>query len=473
MKRALKILKKIVIGLLGLILLLILLLALSIPYGKNRSNVPLKQSGELYTKIVLTNVNIIPMDSNKVVYNQNLYLDHGKITAITSDSLPVNKGYKILEGKGKYVIPGLIDMHAHIFDRTDLPQYLSYGVTTVRNMMGFPMHLRWKEQWENKEFPGSRLITASPTINGGDDNSPFHKNIENANEARSAIEKYSDEGYDFIKVYNGIDSLQLKAIEETAQKNKMLIAGHPPNVSIERLMASHLVSIEHIEELFYLLNDDYAKIKMRKIAKRLKLANKAVVINLVAFHRIYKTTIKGQTYFDGLDYTNLNPIIAFIGKKQLSDYIGVSDEYRAYCKAKYNAMQEFTKILAQEEVKLLFGTDTGPNLIIPGETVLEEIELLTEAGLSPFQILQSATYNAGKVLNRPDLGKIAINTAADLIVLNENPLQDLQTLSTPKWLFAQGRLYNKNTIDDLRNTGIKKQSTYATIGLWLEHLLLK
>ncbi len=473
MKKALKILKKTLIGLLGLILLLLLLLVLSIPYGKSQSNTSLKLSGDQYSKLVLTNVNIIPMDSSRVIYNQNVYLHENKIVDITSDTIPINQEYKILEAKDKYILPGLIDMHAHIFDRTDLPQYLSYGVTTVRNMMGFPMHLRWKKQWENNTFAGSRLITASPTLNSGDHTGPFHKNIETADEARLAVEKYAEAGYDFIKVYDGIDSLQLKAIEEAAQNKNMLIAGHPPSVSIDRLMSSQLVSIEHIEELFYLLEDDYNKDKMRMIAKQLMSNDKAVVINLAAFHRIYKTAIEGHAYFDELESENLNPIITFIGKKQLSDYLVAGPKYKDYCITKYKTMQEFTQILEQEGVTLLFGTDTGPALIIPGATVLEEIELLTEAGLSPFQILQSATYNAGKVLNRPDLGNISIGAQADIIVLNENPLLQLQTLKNPKWLFAKGRIYNKSALTSLRNTGNKKQNTYTTLGLWLEHLINK
>ncbi len=473
MKKALKILKKTIIGMLGLVLIVLLLLALSIPYGKSQSNKPLKQSGEEYSKLVLTNVNIVSMVSDSVIYNQNLFLHQGKILDITSDTIPINNEYKILEAKGKYILPGLIDMHAHIFDRTDLTQYLSFGVTTVRNMMGFPMHLRWKKQWESNQFPGSRLITASPTLNSGNDTGPFHKNIETVNEARLAVEKYVDAGYDFIKIYNGIDSLQLKAIEKAAQNKNVTIAGHPPSVSLEMLMSSKLVSIEHIEELFYLLKDDYKKDKMRAIAKQLKASNKAVVINLAAFHRIYKTVIEGQTYFDGLESKHLNPIISYIGKKQLRDYLEVSSEYKDYCITKYKTMQEFTQILAQEGVTLLFGTDTGPSLIIPGATVLEEIELLTKAGLSPFQILQSTTYNAGKVLNRTDLGNISIGAQADLIVLNENPLLQLQTLRNPKFLFAKDKIYNESALSNLRDTGIEKQNTYATLGLWLEHLFKK
>jgi Amidohydrolase family len=473
MKKALKILKKTIIGLLGLILIVLLFLALSIPYGKSQSNKPLKQSGEEYSKLVLTNVNIVSMDSNRVIYNQNIFLNQGKIVNITSDTIPINNEYKILEAKGKYILPGLIDMHAHIFDRTDLPQYLSYGVTTVRNMMGFPMHLRWKKQWESNQFPGSRLITASPTLNSGNDTGPFHKNIDTPDEARLAVEKYADAGYDFIKVYNGIDTLQLKAIEDAAKNKNVAIAGHPPSVSLERLMSSKLVSIEHIEELFYLLTDDYNKDKMRTIAKGLQASNKAVVINLAAFHRIYKTVIEGQTYFDGLKSKNLNPIIAYIGKKQLGDYVEVNTEYKDYCITKYSTMEEFAQILSQEGVTLLFGTDTGPALVIPGATVLEEIELLTKAGLSPFKILQSATYNAGKVLNRPDLGNISIGAQADLLILNENPLLQLQTLKNPKLVFAKDKVYDENALSQLRITGIKKQSTYVTLGLWLEHLFKK
>ncbi len=473
MKRAVKILKKIILSILALVLLLMLILAISIPYGKSKTSSPITSPGAEQSKMVLQNVHIVAMDTSEVIYNKNVYINLGKIVNITPDSLPLIKGYTPINTHGKYLVPGLIDMHAHIFDRTDLTQYLSYGVTTVRNMMGFPMHLRWKQQWEANEIAGSRLITATPTLNSGEDTGPFHKNIDTASEAEKAVEDYANAGYDFVKIYNGIDSLQLKAIESAAQKNNMDIAGHPPSISLDGILSSEIVSIEHIEELYYLLGEDYSASKMRGIAKKLKISGKAVVINLAAFHRIYKTVVEGQTYYDGLESEHLNPIISFIGKKQLKDYLEAGPKYVDYCKTKYKAMQDFTQILAQEEVKILFGTDTGPNLIIPGATVLEEIILLKDAGLSSFQILQSATYNAANVLNRSDLGIIAVGSQAELIILEDNPLENLQTLKQPKWLLAHGQIYNEDAIKKLREKGQNKQNTYATIGLWLEHLFKK
>lgn len=151
MRKITKGLKKFGKVLVILILIGIIFLALSIPYGKSAENT-IPAVGVKTSKTVIKGVHIISMETEEVVYNQNVYIEKGIIREITSDSLPVLNGFDLIEAEGKFLMPGLIDMHAHIFDRTDLPQYLSYGVTTVRNMMGFPMHLRWKQQLQITRF---------------------------------------------------------------------------------------------------------------------------------------------------------------------------------------------------------------------------------------------------------------------------------------------------------------------------------
>ena len=368
-------------------------------------------------------------------------------------------------------MPGLIDMHAHIFDRNDLPQYLSYGVTTVRNMMGFPMHLRWKQQLNSNEFPGSNLITSSPTINSGDNAGPFHKVVNNKKETEEAIVTYVKAGYDFIKVYDDVDSEQLKTIQNVAKINGLTIAGHPPEMSFEELLSSSLISIEHVEELRKFLDKENSGKSIEAIAKQIKKSNKAITINLIAFYRVYKTSEGGQTYLDKLNKNPINPVISFIGNKQLGDYTEAGTKYKAFAKAKFNTLQKLAKALSDEGVEILLGTDSGPNFITPGKAVFEEIELLAQSGISSFNILKSATSSAANILQKPDLGTIKVGNQSNLLMLNKNPLKDLKTLKNPLTIFTNNHYYTSKEIKKLREIGESKQSTYATIGLFLEHLI--
>lgn len=472
MKKIKSIVKRFFIGITALILLVIIVLAISIPVGK-LSEKFIENPGIPYDKIVLTNVNIIPMTNDTVWKNKHIYIENGRITKITPDSITIQSAYKEINLQNAYVMPSLIDMHAHIFDRTDLPQYLSYGVTTVRNMMGFPMHLRWKEQLKNNEFPGSDLITATPTINSGANAGPFHQVITTETEAKETITSHANAGYDFVKVYDDVTMPVLKVIEKTAHEHSLTVVGHPPAITLQELLSSSLVSIEHVEELRKFLDKENSEASMLAIAKQLKESNKAVTINLVAFYRIYKTAMEGQAYLDDLSLSKINPVTAFISQKQLGDYTEAGSGYKAFAFKKFKTLQHFAKILTDEGVTILFGTDAGPNFIAPGSAIHEEIALLTEAGISAYDILKSATINASSVLKKQNIGHIAVEAKSHLLILNENPLTALETLKNPRMIFTDNHYYTTIEIKKLRSIGEVKQSTFATIGLFLEHLINK
>ncbi|MEQ9299420.1 MAG: amidohydrolase family protein [Cyclobacteriaceae bacterium] len=472
MKTILKYLKWLGLGLIILISLALLLLATSIPYSRI-SERAIDRTGSISSNYVVTSVNIVDIENDSILKLQNVYVTDGIIHSIEPDSLPIKPSFQSLrQFSGKYLMPGLVDMHAHVFDRTDLPQYLSYGITTVRNMMGFPMHLRWKNQLSNDELQGSRLITGSPTLNKGEGAGPFHKLLTDDLEARETANNYADMGYDFFKVYDGIDAQQLTAIQQVARSRNMKIAGHPPAIGLEGLVASDLVSIEHVEELLQFLDEDFSPESVGNLIAELHRSGKYVVISLSAYHRIYQTVLNGTAYYDRLDRSDVNPLLTFIGDKQLADYTSAGPKYTDYTKKKYQAMKDLTLKLQRGGVPLLFGTDVGPNLTAPGRTVLEEIELLQQAGLTNQEILLSATATAGECLEMP-IGKLQIGHLADMIITSENPLDETTTLSEPLAIFQDNQQVVGEEIEALRRIGEDKQSFYATLGLFLEAVMRK
>ena len=471
-----KIIKKVFVFLGYTVAFILILLICAVLFSKKDYGTPDSPLGESINSIAIKNVHVISMNENEeeVQHNRTVLIDNGRITIIQSDSLPFSSKYIIKEGNGKFLLPGLIDMHAHVFDRSDLPMYLGYGVTTVRNMMGFSMHIRWKRQVKEGVYPGSSLITASPTINGGDDTGPFHKNIETSEEAVAAVNKYKEKGYDFIKVYDGLNIDQFKNIIKTATQNNMYVAGHPPNIPLEELLNSSIVSIEHTEELLQFLDEEKSEESMRVLAKKLKAFNKAVTLNLMAFNRINKVSQEGNKYFSSLQKEPLNPVVKFIGTKQLEIYTKAGPKYKVYAETKFAAMKNLSRILVEEGVTVLFGTDSGPNFITAGGiSVLEEMKLLETAGISRFEILKSATFNAGQVLQNSNLGKVVLNAKADLLLLNENPLENLDALKNPEVIISNSLWYSKEGIQNLRKLGKEKATTFMTIGRFLDHLISK
>jgi imidazolonepropionase-like amidohydrolase len=475
MKKMLKILKGILIGLISLILILTIGLLLAIPISKSVEN-EVQNPGQKFEKWVLTGVNVVDIKNNEIQYGKSLFMNRGHIENIVPDSLADYSGYHQIAATNQYISPGLIDMHAHAFDRTDLTQYLSHGVTTIRNMMGFPMHLRWKTQLAQGDFVGSRLITAGPTLNNEGHGGPFHKGIATAEEAKAAILSIKNQGYDFIKIYDGITSEQMNTIMETASELNMQVVGHPPRfLGIEELAESKMRSIEHVEELFQgLLDYKFDEDAARKIAKVFAENNVKVCVTLSAYHQIYLAVVEKQAFIDEQLTHPINPFLKFIGTQQMAEFPTFSPEGYNWTVKKYKFMERLVKILDEEGVTLLFGTDTGPSLTTPGQTVHEEMQLLKQAGLSNSKILKSATIDAAMNLGlSAEIGSIEVGKRAEFILIRANPLEDLKTLSEPNAIIYGEQYYDVEAVKTLRGLGENKQGWYVTLGNFLEHLLKK
>jgi imidazolonepropionase-like amidohydrolase len=474
MRRILKVLKWTGLGLVAFLLIIISILAISIPLARS-GETNMTDPGETFAKLVINNVNVVPMDSNYVLYNHSVFIENGVITKVEPDSMANYFGYEQVDAEGGYMMPGLIDMHAHLFDRTDAAQFLSYGVTTARNMMGFPMHLRWKAQQKKGSLIGSKIITATPTLNSGSDTGPFHKNLESTEDIPLLLKRYKEEGYDFVKIYDGISREQFESIKDEADVRSLAFAGHPPRaVDLVTLAKSGISSVEHIEEIFQgLLNYKFDKDSAHVIAKVLAENQIAVCVNLAAYHQIFMAVTRKQDFLDTQYSNKINPLLMFIGKKQLSEYPGYSQEGYDWTVKKYHFMERLVKIFNETGVPLIFGTDTGPVLTVPGETVLWEIDLLQKAGLSDYQILASATKNAARVLKNNKLGLIKSGAVSDLIIMKENPLDNALNIQNIESVVQGSRFYGQNELKILREIGENKQSAYTTLGNFLDHIFSK
>lgn len=439
---------------------------------------PNSKIGDRINQIAIRNASIISMVDNDslIKYHKTILIENDRIKDIVDDSIKIPATYKVIDIQGKFVTPGLIDMHAHIFDRSDLPMYLGYGVTTVRNMMGFPMHLRWRDQIKSGEYPGAVLITSSPTINSGSDKSPFHNNINNVKEGIAAVKKYKERGYDFIKIYGGLTKEELEGIVKEAKNNGLYVAGHPPkDIELDEYLKYGINSFEHVEEVIQaMMNYKLDTILGRQIAKKLSASKARITITLAPFQNIYRATLEGDKFIESIPKDKINPFTRFIGKKQLSEWVNTNEGAYKWNKEKYECMEFLTKILYEENVELLLGTDTGPSLTIPGITVHDEISLLNKIGIPNFDILKSGTINATKALGLSDeLGTVEIGKKSELVISDLNPLEEISTLRNPSFILSNGMLYNESAIKELRQLGLDKSSFLLTIGRFIDHMVKK
>ena len=470
-KKLINILKKTLLWGGGLIAALIILVLLTVPAARLSSfapDVPMVTDAHYF----LTNVHLVPIAGTEPTGLQTLEIEAGRIKGITAfdpDQMPDGV---VVDGQGGFLMPGLIDSHVHVFDRSDLPLFLGYGVTTVRNMMGMPIHLRWQQQSAAADFPGAHLITASPTFNAGDSYVPFHKMVENEAEARTLVGRFAIEGYDMIKLYDGLPENLVRAIADEAGKNNLRFAGHvPASMSFEAYLGLGPTSLEHIEDLFQgPLGYKPAPEKVAAMVAAIKASGTTVTPTLVAFHNIYRASEEKQAFVDSVPQELMTPMTRFFGERGMADVLAAdNNDWETQEDA---ALMRITKVLYDAGVPLALGTDTGPAMTVPGLSVHDELALYEKLGIDRLDILRIATVNAAKSLGRTgEIGVVAVGASADLMLLADNPADTLKALSQPVMMIKAGTRFDETSIAALKAAGHDHVGLYVTVGQIIEHLL--
>lgn len=197
---------------------------------------------------LLKNINIIPMTSDTVLRRKMVLIKDGLISEISDDIS--TSGITVIDGKDGYLMPGLMDMHVHVWDDYELGLYLANGVTTLRNLWGQPMHLRMKKSISKEEIIAPMFFTSSPKLTGpnfmGDDN----LQLLTPEQARKKVREYQERGYDFIKTYNGLPENLFNAILQESKLLNLDIVAHPSaEVPYSYHFKPEIISIEHAEDI--------------------------------------------------------------------------------------------------------------------------------------------------------------------------------------------------------------------------------
>lgn len=427
--------------------------------------------------LVIDNVNLVTMVDGQVLADRQLLIRNGKIERIESAGVAVSDEYRRIDVEGAYLMPGLFDMHVHAMDRKNLVLSLAYGVTSVRNMGGYPMHLRWRQELAEGRWLGSNLFSATPTMNGKKNANPLGQEIvAEPDKARELVRRYHSQGWDFIKAYARLDVPVYEAIIDEASKLEFPVAGHVPYPVVETdyRLAKSMVTLEHTEEIFqgpleYQYDDD----AVREIARQLKAMNATVTPTLMIFDHLTRLAKEKQAFLDELPLDYLNPVMRrFVDATAGERWLGAGEQLQASLEKRNSYFQYITLVLDETGVNLVLGSDWGAIYAIPGSSTHDEIALLLEAGLPAEAILKMATINAARILRVDDrLGSITEGKTADLILVSRNPMTDPKYLRQPLAVVKDGQWLNKNDLDRLKDTASKPSSTYLTLGRVLEFLI--
>ena len=429
--------------------------------------------------LAMDNVHLITMKDDEVLMDRQVLVRNGLIEDIRAAGSTIGSEYRRIDGGGSYLLPGLFDMHVHAMDRKYLALSLAYGVTSVRNMGGYPMHLRWKRELEEGQWLGSNLFTATPTMNGEKNANPLGDQVvTDPDKARQLVRKYHEMGYDFIKAYARLEVDVYKAIINEAGKLDFPVAGHVPYPVVEAdyRLAAPMVTLEHTEDIYQgPLGYQYDDEAVAAIADELKDMNATITPTLMIFDHLTRIARDKQAYLDTLPLDYLNPAMKlFTDKTSGARWLNADDNLLASLEKRNDYFQYITRILNDTGVNLVLGTDWGAIYALPGMATHEEIALLEKAGLPPIDILRMGTINSARILRSADrYGSIEIGKVADLVVTRDNPLDALATLSEPYAVVKRGQWLDQDALEQLKRSAKHPSSTYLTMGRILEFVLLK
>ncbi len=475
-----KILKKALLGFGGLtVIILIALSSILTVDSYQTSFLKMKNQPEAsLNSYFIRNVNIVPMTSDTVLTNSSVTIINGLIKSIGGNSNPEN--LTEIDGRGGFLSPGLTDMHVHVWDKYELGLYLANGVTAIRNLWGQPMHLRIKNEVMEDELIAPLFFTSTPKLTGphfiGDDN----VNLTHPKEAKEKIISFKDRGYDFIKTYYGLTEELFEAILKQAAISKMDIVAHPtPEVPYDYHFNRQIITIEHAEEFVQQpLNYQLDTAKLNEIVDGY-VANPHATLSptLIVYYNIYNM-LQNDTILSSEDLDYMNPLIRMVDSQAQFDRWHGSKNDDATVTKRIKDQHDFhlliVKKLYNRGVNIVCGTDGGIGITLPGFSIHQELEFYKQVGMSNYEVLKTATVNPAKTHNfLNDLGSIEKGKMANLLLLDENPLEELKTLQTPKMVFVKGRKVNREQLSLFTEKAKNRNNLMATALRYAEYLLLE
>lgn len=405
--------------------------------------------------VALVGVNVIPMDSDRVLLDQTIVVRGGKISVIGPRSRVSIAGTRRFDLPGYYVLPGLADLHTHPQVAGDLTQYLASGVTTILSLGSFvdQQLLLWRDSTRRGQRAGPDIYVGYYVDGAG---GPPGRTIVSADDARSAARNAKAAGFDFIKAYNSISESAFVALVAEARAQGIAVTGHGVrSVGLERGLALGQVMVAHAEEFLYTtFNRIEDSTRFAEVAAWTKRSGAYVLPNLSAYVGIARQWGKRPVVDTLLAYPEarfLDPI--WHERWRGRDYV----TRQGSLDSRVRFLKRFTKVLSDSGVPLLAGTDspTIPGLY-PGTSIVDDLALLVDAGLTPYQALTTATRAPGEFLARHGhaserFGTIAVGNRADLVVVRRNPLDDVRYLRNPDGVMARGHWFSRVELNESLN----------------------
>lgn len=421
------------------------------------------------TAILISDVNFIEVRTGKLIEKQHIVIDSGKIKKIAPSISNINAYHIKIDGTGKYLMPGLAEMHAHIpppetswvRQQDVLFLYVSQGITTIRGMLGDPAHLNLRQMTNEGNILSPRIFTASPSLNGN--------SVTTIEEAIEKVTAYEKAGYDFLKIHPGIQREVFGQVVKTANDLGIPFAGHVPvDVGIRNALQSNYASIDHVDGFLEGLVPESVNIAPTENGffgyAFTPLADIGKVDELVQMAKKHKVWIVPtqslfERWFAPIDADELlkQPEMIYMPASTLIDWKKRKEastiEDPTFNEAQWKMFDSIRKhliwALNKDGHGMLLGSDAPQLFNVPGFSIHHEIQGMLGAGMTPLEIIQSGTIHPAAYFRMEDtFGEIKEGLDADLVLLDSNPLENMSALKEISGVLLRGRWIPREEIEE-------------------------
>lgn len=432
--------------------------------------------------LTITHANVVDVSNGKVRRDTTVVIRGNRIVSVARSTKHTPKAGQVVDAMGQYLIPGLWDMHTHVYfdgmadDGTDLilPLFLANGITGIRDMgSDLDRVLNAREEIATHELLGPRMIVSGPMLDGPRSHYKAAIAIATPEDGRKAVDMLKSRGVNFIKVQSGIPREAYFAIAEEAKKDGIEYEGHvPDSIRATEAVASGQHTFEHLIGIFEgssptVTEDQYltGKKSPGMFLASYDPTREASLIQLLAKNQVWQCPTlyweRGQWLVDAIDYSK-DPDLPFaahswvtkrwpasqkgIIKSMDTDPLPVREQFVEH-------ELDIVRKLHAANVPFLAGTDTPAGVdLLPGISLHLELQRFVAAGFTPLQALQTATLNPARFFNKlDDYGAIGPGKVADLDLLQANPLENIANTRTVTGVIADGRYLSQGDLEQLRS----------------------
>lgn len=396
-------------------------------------------------EIAFIDVGVVDVETGDVIPAQTVLVRDGRIEAVgPSAEVSVPSTARHIDGNGElYLMPGMIDMHVHTFDRNEMVLYLANGITSVRNLHGIPLHLAWQDSIARGYLLGPHIYTSGPIVDGDPPTRSTNHVIRSIEDANRTVAEQAELGYEFIKIYDNVPRDLYEALADAAASYGLPMVGHVPTpVGIEGLLeVGGQAGIEHGEELLPFFDDGRDTTGLGDLARRLAVADVWLTPTI---------TVMSNAEQQFLDWSAVmaRPQMRYMNPTTVADWGWMeTGQSRSGREGGAEVMRRRAWFAAQIARELraagghvLVGSDAPVAAVVPGFSFVEELRSLVEAGLSTREVLAAATVEAAQFLGQGgQVGVVREGADADLVLLTGSPLADIDNTQRRVGVMRQGR----------------------------------